>query len=133
MTDLTNKFEAAIGLKNNSFNEMRWYSALKLLAEKANLTFLWDDIDDKWIKLGKSNMPSLMVARYCPLMFAEDAFLVEEFVRIYPEDFVYEIFKDNISEDYCIQADKIREFFPWYTEVVSPDKFSLEDLFYATH
>ena len=78
MIDLTLKFETAFHFSNQSFREMKWYSALVLLSTETNFVFVWDDIDDSWIKLGNNDVYSIMVARYLPLIFARDLTIIKK-------------------------------------------------------
>lgn len=134
MIDLTSKFNEAIEISRESFSEAQWYSALVLLLTEAELTFIWDDIDDRWIKIGNENSPQIMAARSFPLIFAQQSKIVQIFNDIYKNNFIYELYLSNVAKNYCVKSNEVPIWFscgnnsePWCNE------FSLEDLFYETH
>ena len=133
MIDLTMKFELAIDIKNSLFDESKWLSSLTRLTKELSLSFLWDDLNDNWIIMGSEKERVIMAARHCPLVFVKDPFGVEKIGELLQDRFIIEIVSSFDDEVFCVRNKKIYTCFPWNTEVISPDKFSLEDLFYATH
>ncbi len=133
MIDLTSKFELAIAIKNNSFDELKWYSSLEILVRESMLSFLWDDINDNWIIIGQGSERTLMAARHFPLVFIKVPVLEEKIGNIFLDRFIAEFVSDFDEEIFCLKKERIYNYFPWDTDAVSPDNFSLEDLFYATH
>jgi hypothetical protein len=133
MIDLTPKFDLAIAIKNVSFDESKWYSSLDILVKESILSFLWDDIDDNWIIMGRGSERTLMAARHFPLVFINDPVLEKKIGDIFSDRFIAEFVSNFDDEAFCLKKEKIYSYFPWDTDAVSPDNFSLEDLFYATH
>lgn len=133
MIDLTTKFETAIKIKNESFIESKWYSSLVLLLTQSNFIFIWDDIDDRWIKIGSNKEIRIMAARSLPFIFIQNSCLIENFSKIYANKFVFEVFTSYISSDFSVDKGKLRKWLPWYGDDLWCENFSLEDLFYETH
>ena len=111
MIDLTSKFNEAIEISHKAFSEAQWYSALVLLATQAELEFIWDDIDDRWIKIGYKKSPQLMAARFIPLLFAQQSQIVQIFTDIYKNNFVIEFYLSNVEKNYCVKSREVPSWF----------------------
>jgi hypothetical protein len=134
MEDLTKKFIAAIALReNNSFNKQKWMASLLRIVDQGHIDFLWNDEEDKWVKLGDEKKLLVMAAREVPLLFIADINIVSEISNNYEDDFIFISTDDPNIRQYSLNTAEIHRFFPWNTNVIESKCFSLNELFYATH
>src|ERR1700733_13105336 len=111
MIDVTDKFELAINIMNTSFNEVKWYSAIDVFVKKTRQCFLWDDIDDNWIKIGLDSRLTSMIARHCPFIFMQDPILLEEFSKLYSDGFVFQFFSDTFLAEFSMDISRFNNVF----------------------
>ena len=134
MIDLTFKFRKSFKLKEEiAFDYQRWLDAFSKLVDNIGIEYMWDEEEDNWLKLGTHDNVFLMAARHIPFVFFCNSELMEIFKAVYNKGFEYEIVRDPNSQTYCVDASEINKWFEWRTDIVNTNKFSINDLFYATH
>jgi hypothetical protein len=134
MEDLTKKFTDAIKLReSHSFSKQKWMDSLFRIVDQENIDFLWNDEEDKWLKLGNEKKLLVMAAREVPLLFIADINIVSKFGNQYENDFIFISIDDPNIRQYSLNTSETYRFFPWNTNVIESKCFSLNELFYATH
>lgn len=134
MEDLTKKFIDAIKLaESDSFSKQKWMDSLCRIVDQKNIDFLWNDEEDKWLKLGDEKKLLVMASREFPLLFLADIDIVSVVREYYENDFIFVSIDDPNIRQYSLSTSEVYRFFPWNTNVIESKCFSLNELFYATH
>jgi hypothetical protein len=134
MIDLTESFRTAFNLKmNNKFLQSKWIKALEMIRKKNHFQLLWNDEEDNWLKLGEDNKLIILAARDMPLLFLLNKNLIEDISKTYGYEFIPIVAGNENENIYSLNLKVIKSILTWNTNSVSPNSFSLNDLFYATH
>jgi len=133
MIDITSYLNEAF-LKGRFFDKENWLLSINKYVTNKKYQFLWDEEEDLWIEIGDDTNRIAMIARAFPFMFVIDQKILSEYSSCYSGDFVGLVISSWDLPEYRIYLNSLNSnIVDWRTKVVDPERFSINDFFYATH